>query len=128
MFGSVWLTLLGGCLLVVNMAEHTQLTQPDRDEDGSLGYDFSQGYTSLEDSYDDYEDDDASSGQPPASTWQKWKQQREQKKLDRDLAERAAAESELDRLLQKISQVGGVDKLTADEQRTLKRLSARFKG
>ena len=129
MFGNVWLTLLGGCLLVVNMAEHTQLTQPDRDEDGSLGYDFSQGYTSLEDSYDDdYEDDDASSGQPPASTWQKWKQQREQKKLDRDLAERAAAESELDRLLQKISQVGGVDKLTADEQRTLKRLSARFKG
>ena len=123
MFGNVWTTLLGGCLLVVNTVELVQLTSPEPEEDAPFGYDFSQGYTSLEDSYDD----EAEPSERSVSPWQKWKSQREQRRLDRELAERAAAESELDRLLEKISQVGGVDKLSSDEQRTLKRLSARFK-
>lgn len=119
--GNAWLTLLGGGLLAVNAMELIHLTSPDSEDDAVFGYDFSAGYTSLE------RDEPETVREPSPGPLQRWRAERDRRRREREQTERAAAESELDRLLEKISRVGGVDKLSPDEQRTLKRLSSKFR-
>jgi hypothetical protein len=92
-------------------------------EDAPLGYDFSQGYTSLE------------GGQPPATTprrkrpnwYQRWRQQRALRKAQREQESREAEERRMDDLLAKVQQEG-IQSLTDDERRFLTRVSARYRG
>src|SRR5262249_39044324 len=85
-------------------------------EEGVFGYDFSQGYPSLE------------RDQPPpprkkrVSFWQRWLQRRAAKKLQRELETREAEERRMDELLEKI-QREGKQSLTDEENRFLKRVS-----
>lgn len=89
-------------------------------DDSVFGYDFSQGYTSLE------------RGEPPTprrrrqNFLQRWLQRRAARKLQRENEERAAEERRLDELLQKVQALGR-QALTDEEQRFLTRVSARYR-
>jgi hypothetical protein len=91
-------------------------------EDSLLGYDFSQGYTSLE--------RDLPSAAPPrprrVSLWQQWKQKRTKARLERQEAERAHDERRMDELLEKV-QREGITALTDEERRFMKRVSDRYR-
>jgi Zn-dependent protease len=90
-------------------------------EDSVFGYDFSQGYTSLE------------RDQPPAapprrrpSLFQRWLQNRAARKLQREMEQREAEENRMDELLAKV-QRDGLHALTDEERRFLTRVSAKYR-
>jgi Zn-dependent protease len=89
-------------------------------EESVFGYDFSQGYTSLE------------RDQPPPprkrrlNFWQRWLQRRAARKLQRELETREAEERRMDELLDKI-QREGKQSLTDEEHRFLKRVADKYR-
>jgi Zn-dependent protease len=91
-------------------------------EDSLFGYDFSQGYTSLE--------RDLPSAAPPrprrASWWQQYRQKRAAKRQEREQAERIHDERRMDELLEKV-QREGITALTDEERRFMKRVSDRYR-
>jgi hypothetical protein len=88
-------------------------------EEGIFGYDFSQGYTSLE-------KDEPPPPRKRQSWWQRWQQRRKARRLQREEEQRVAEESRLDTLLEKV-QREGLTALTEEEKRFLKRASDRFR-
>lgn len=90
-------------------------------EDTLFGYDFSQGYTSLE-----REDEEPGPREPRKGWWQRWKERREKRKQEKEEAQRKAEEERLDELLDKIQREGR-DSLTEEEQRFMTRVSHRYK-
>jgi Zn-dependent protease len=91
-------------------------------EESLFGYDFSQGYTSLE------RDQEPASGppQPRLSWWQRWLQRRAQKKAQREQELREADDRRMDELLEKV-QREGIGSLTEEERRFMKRVSDRYR-
>ena len=89
-------------------------------EDSLFGYDFSQGYTSLE------------RDQPPPlrrrqpGIWQRWLQRRAARKVQREAEQREADELRMDELLEKV-QREGLQALTDEERRFLTRVSAKYR-
>lgn len=97
-------------------------------EESLFGYDFSQGYTSLERGEDGGQP--ASPPQPPKKKLnfiQRWLQRRAAKKLQREKEQQEADDRRMDELLQKIKDLGGIEKLTSEERRFLDRMSNRYK-
>src|SRR5205085_1683944 len=88
-------------------------------EESLFGYDFSQGYTSLE------QDEPPRPRKRRLNFVQRWLQRRAQRKMQRDMEQAVAEERRMDELLAKI-QRGGVDSLTEEEKRFLKRVSDRY--
>jgi Zn-dependent protease len=89
-------------------------------EESLFGYDFSEGYTSLE------RDQPA---QPPRrrQSWlQRWLQTRAEARLRREQEQREAEERRMDELLEKVQRVG-LQGLTDEERRFLTRVSARYR-
>jgi Zn-dependent protease len=90
-------------------------------EDSPFGYDFSQGYTSLE------RDQPATAPPRRRQSWyQRWRQRRTQQKMQREQEVREAEERRLDELLEKV-QRSGLAALTDEERRFLKRASDRYR-
>jgi Zn-dependent protease len=90
-------------------------------EEGPFGYDFSQGYTSLE--------RDQAAAAPPRrkqNWWQRWQQRRTARKMQREQEVREAEERRMDELLAKV-QRDGITALTDEERRFLKRVSDRYR-
>jgi len=86
-------------------------------EDSLFGYDFSQGYTSLE------RDQPAAPAPRRRQSWyQRWRQRRAQQKMKQQQETREAEERRLDEILEKI-QRDGMAALTDEERRFLKRVS-----
>ena len=92
-------------------------------EEGLFGYDFSQGYTSLERS------------QPPQQQpkrkarpnfIQRWLQRRAERKRIREEEQRQADERRLDELLDKVQQ-HGLESLSVEERRFLTKCSAKLR-
>lgn len=81
--------------------------------------DFSQGYTSLERGNKTRE-------QKP-SIFQRWMTERAEKKKVREEEERLADDQRIDELLAKINDGGGIQALTSEEQRFMKRVSAKLR-
>ena len=115
--------LLAGLALFIYMSCRQHLMMLEMEgwaEDGLYG-DFSQGYTSYE------------RGQPQQtkpkkpSFWKRWKQERAERRRLRDEAERQAEESRVDELLAKMHTGGGMQALSPEEQRFLKKVSAKFR-
>jgi len=91
-------------------------------EEGVFGYDFSQGYTSLE--RDQVQA--APPVQPRVSWWRRWLQKRAARRLQRETEQREAEERRLDELLDKVHREGR-QSLTEEEERFMKRVSDRYK-
>jgi hypothetical protein len=92
-------------------------------EDSLFGYDFSQGYTSLE--------RDLPAEQPAPKVKklnfvQRWLQKRAEKKQLREQEQRAADEKRMDELLDKIQRFGK-GSLTDEENRFLKKVADRYR-
>lgn len=88
-------------------------------EDGVFGYDFSQGYTSLEAG--------AATVRPPReSALQRWKRKRSEERRRRQREEDAAEESRMDDILEKIHREGR-SSLSDEENKFLVRVSDKYK-
>ncbi len=88
-------------------------------DDGVFGYDFSQGYTSLESG--------AATIRPPREgALQKWKRKRSDDRRRRHEAEEAAEESRMDEILAKIHS-DGCKSLSVEENQFLVRVSDKYK-
>ena len=88
-------------------------------DDGVFGYDFSEGYTSLE------------SGAPKVrpyreSALKRWRRRRSELRRQRRIAREAAEERRMDEILEKLHREGRVA-LTAEENRFLVRVSTRYR-
>jgi Zn-dependent protease len=88
-------------------------------EEGLFGYDFSQGYTSLE-------RDQPQVRTTRTSWWKRWRDRRAARKLQRELETREADERRLDELLDKVQKLG-MNALTDEERRFMKRVSDRYR-
>jgi len=98
-----------------------QVVQSDMDQDaGFMGYDFSQGYTSLEKGFSDT-DDDLTPPPTPATSNAK-----DEKRRQREAEERAANEKRLDELLEKVHN-HGMNSLSEEERRFLQQASTRYR-
>jgi Zn-dependent protease len=88
-------------------------------DDSVFGYDFSQGYTSLDRS------------QPKAkarslSTWERWRRRRERLKRQRELTAQQEEERRVDEILQKLHR-DGMASLSEQEKRFLTRASEKYR-
>lgn len=90
-------------------------------EEGIFGYDFSQGYTSLE-----RDQVQAVPTRPKQSWWRRWLAQRAAKRLKREMDQREADEKRMDELLDKLHREGR-QALTEEEHRFMKRVSDRYR-
>jgi stage IV sporulation protein FB len=88
-------------------------------EEGLFGYDFSQGYTSLE-------RDQPRMTAKKKSWWKRWRDNRAAQKLQREIETREAEERRLDELLDKVQKLG-MSALTDEERRFMKRVSDRYR-
>ena len=89
-------------------------------EESLFGYDFSQGYTSLE------KDAPPPPRKKRQNFLQRWLQRRKQLKVQREQERQQADECRMDELLQKIAQ-HGKGALTAEETRFMKRVAERYR-
>lgn len=92
-----------------------------RNEDLLFGYDFSQGYTSLE-----KDNPQQTPARKKQNFIQRYLQQRRAKKLQREQEQQEAEERRMDELLEKIQRLGKAS-LTDEETRFLKRVSDRYR-
>jgi len=114
-----WLFGLSVFLFLMAWLEMQRVRMEDFQEDSVFGYDFSQGYTSLERSLPEEEG-------PRLSMWQRWKQQREAEARRRELEHEQEAESQLDTLLAKIKEQG-ISSLSPSEKQMLETASAKIR-
>jgi stage IV sporulation protein FB len=115
------LTLIGlaGLIEYLVRTEAHMLEDGGYFEDGVFGYDFSEGYTSLE------------SGAPKVrpfreSSLKRWRRRRSDLRRQRRVAREAAEERRMDEILEKLHREGR-PALTDEENRFLVRVSARYR-
>lgn len=112
------IVLVGAIVFIANLLERNQLQQSDHYDESFMGYDFSQGYTSLEQSEIQVE--------RRPGFWQRWKERRRAEKERRQAEKDQEVERVLDELLDKVHQ-HGMDSLSESEKRQLARASARYR-
>ena len=112
------------CLFVYANCKQQLIVLETGGEDAPFGYDFSQGYMSLE----------GAQGAPTApprrrrpNWFQRWLQRRAARKAQREQEAREAEERRMDELLEKV-QREGIQSLSDEERRFLTRVSARYRG
>jgi Zn-dependent protease len=110
--------LIGAIVFIANLLERNQLQQADHYDESFMGYDFSQGYTSLEQS--------ETKSEPRPGFWKRWKDRRRAEKERRQAEKDQEVERVLDELLEKVHQ-HGMDSLSEAEKRQLARASARYR-
>jgi stage IV sporulation protein FB len=96
------------------------MTLESAHEDSLFGYDFSQGYTSLE------KDEPAPPRLKRQNFVQRWLAKRAARRLQQEQEQRLADDRRMDELLEKIQKFGK-DSLTDEEHRFLKRVADRYK-
>jgi stage IV sporulation protein FB len=112
---------LGLALFIYVACQRQWIVLETGGEDGALGYDFSQGYTSLE-----RDPVQAAPMKPRVSWWRRWLQRRTAKRLQREIERRESDDRRLDELLDKVHR-HGQGALDDEEKRFMKRVSDRFK-
>jgi stage IV sporulation protein FB len=115
------LVVIGAIVLAVNVLQSTQGPPPEFADDSFMGYDFSQGYTSLERS-----SGRATESEPKTSSWQRWKLRRQAKREEQARERQLQDEMQLDQLLAKVHEQG-YNSLTGAEKRLLERVSSDYR-
>jgi Zn-dependent protease len=113
----IWLSL---AMVIYFACKHQWIVLETGGEDGLFGYDFSQGYTSLE------RDQPGPAPVRKVGWWKGWLQRRAARKVQREQEQREAEERRLDELLEKV-QRQGIRALTDEERRFMKRVSDRYR-
>jgi len=121
MYGLMWVVVIGALTLVLSTLLTATGAGGEGYDDSFLGYDFSQGYTSLERS----ERDVRRPAQP--GWWARWRERRRAAREAREAAERHQLELQLDALLAKVHE-HGLNSLSEAEQRLLKQASQSLRG
>jgi Zn-dependent protease len=116
---SAELVLIGALVMILNLHEAFQLRVSDSYDDSFMGYDFSQGYTSLERS------NDPSSERRPGAV-QRWRERRRAEKQRKQQERELEVDVQLDAILEKVHQ-SGLQSLSDAERRLLDRASARYR-
>jgi stage IV sporulation protein FB len=119
---SSWIVFFGSLILFYTFFEWVQLRTSDTLDDSFMGYDFSQGYTSLERSTKQNQP----AGQRRKGFIEGW---REKRRAEKERRARLVAEQDqqwLDAILDKVHQ-HGMDSLSDAERRQLHRTSARLR-
>ncbi|MHC4876558.1 MAG: site-2 protease family protein [Planctomycetota bacterium] len=119
---NTWLMAIAAVVISLNLSETYQMHFQGETEESFMGYDFSQGYTSLERSLTD--DDDEHPSQPGLLA--RWKAQREEDRQRRQAEEDRHMEQRLDELLDKLHSQGEAA-LSSAEKKQLKEISARLR-
>jgi Zn-dependent protease len=115
----LWLVALGVFLYAVARMEHRTQEEGAFFEDSLFGYDFSQGYTSLEAG--------AATVRPTREgALTRWRRRRSEQRKRRADTRVAAEEQRMDEILAKLHERGR-GALTGEEQRFLVRVSARYR-
>ncbi len=114
------LIFLGAIILVINIVQSAQGGRHDFEEESFMGYDFSQGYTSLERS--------SGGGSPETrkSKWQRWKEDRQKQQAEQERERQLQDEAQLDALLAKVHE-HGMDSLSFAEKRLPQRVSTKYR-
>jgi stage IV sporulation protein FB len=121
-FDSAWIVFFGALVLIYTFFEWVQLRTTDTLDDSFMGYDFSQGYTSLERSAKQ----DQSAAQRRKGWIEGWRERRRVEKEKRARLEVEQAQQQLDTILEKVHQ-HGIASLSDAERRQLNRASARLR-
>lgn len=114
------LVFLGFLLMTLTLQEFFLYRRSETYEESFLGYDFSQGYTSLERSAP------AEPEERRPGALQRWQAQRAAKRKEREERERIETERKLDVILEKVHQ-SGIESLSDSERRFLNRASAKYR-
>src|SRR5262249_24582997 len=114
---AVLLLMLGGFIMLT--CQQQWIILETGGEDSVFGYDFSQGYTSLEPR-------ERPRRRRRPNVLQRWLQRRAARKLQRELEQREAEERRMDELLEKV-QREGLQALSDEERRFLTRVSAKYR-
>ena len=109
---------VGGILLVVNVVQLFEEQTSEMLDDAFLGYDFSEGYTSLDRSAPET----STPREARQSPLQRWREQRRLRREQEERQQQAEAERQLDSLLAKVHEQG-MASLTTREQRLLQQVS-----
>lgn len=119
--GNTWLTVIGALVFVMNSQESLQMRMSETYDESFMGYDFSQGYTSLERSSSETQ-------APPAKPGmlQRWRERREAERMRRESEQTTLLQQQVDSLLEKVH-LHGIDSLTSSERQTLKQASQRLR-
>lgn len=122
---SAWTVALGGLVIAWCCGELLEVTSPSQFEQGGFGESLGNtGYAFGGSEFADEEEEIPR--ERTLGPIARWRAKKDAQKRQREREERAWAEEELDRLLDKVSKVG-MDGLTADEKKTLQQVSSRFK-
>lgn len=116
---SMVLVVLAFLIIVLAMQESYQLQAAESYDDSFLGYDFSQGYTSLEKS-------EPARPQRRVGLLQRWLERRKTEKQRRLVEQSQQTEQQLDAILAKVHE-RGLTSLSPAEKRLLKRASNRYR-
>jgi stage IV sporulation protein FB len=119
---SSWIVFFGSLVLLYTFLEWVQLRTSDTLDDSFMGYDFSQGYTSLERSTKQNQP----AGQRRKGWLETWREKRRTEKERRARIEVEQAQEQLDTILDKVHQ-HGIGSLSDAERRQLNRASARLR-
>lgn len=114
------LMLLASVLLMICQYEFLVAQVSRSYDDSFMGYDFSQGYTSLEG------DDEREQAHYHPGLIERWRRDRAEKKRQKEQLLKLETDRRLDELLEKVHQQG-MTSLTADERRFLQRASSRYR-
>lgn len=111
---------LGAVLFVVNLIQLFETEAIDREDDSFLGYDFSEGYTSLNRSAPPIGNTQPVDSQK--GLLEQWRERRRQQQAQALRRQQEEAERKLDELLAKVHE-HGMGSLTSREQQLLKQVS-----
>ncbi len=113
-------TILIGLALFIALNCYRTMSLETESERGAFGYDFSQGYTSLE-------RDDPPPPRPKRKNFiKRWLDARKVRKIQREHEQRAQDDERMDQLLEKINNQGK-NSLTDEERKFMERVSARYR-
>lgn len=95
-----------------------EIEDGEYEEDLVFGYDFSQGYTSLEQNVDE--------GHPPSGPLKRWIDERKVAKVVQQRQQEEDEDRQMDEILERVHDLG-LDSLTDDERAFLDRVSDRYR-
>ncbi len=116
---NVWVVALSSMLMLLSIMEGANQQWGDSYDDSFMGYDFSQGYTSLE-------RDEHGEKLPRKSYWAKRQEKKEAERQKQLEESRLEDEHKLDALLAKVHE-SGIDSLNAQEKRFLQKTSKNYR-